>query len=304
MENIWFLTITVLLTNIVFLYGRTWNISAIAEKDIKGVLISATVVHLSWLISVAIGAYSMQKILMNFNWGDVPVVLGSLGGGLYGSYIALKNKISKDKRKETLAQTEQKAATSASKATEELPEEVTDEVRKVAFNYAKNKFFWPKNYEKFVERIQEMYYNPDNWLNVQSPGTGNLPYSTKGATLRELILMVDQFHKQFNLPRGSETGNLNYDLMKEELQEYRDAVKLGDPVKKLDAVADMLYILLGIILKENMQDVIEIAFGEVHASNLSKADRDGKPIYRHDGKLLKGPDFKEPRLAEIYALTQ
>lgn len=299
MENTWTLTLIVFITQIVFLYGRTWNVSSIAEKDMKGVILSGIAVHLSWLVSIAIGAYSMQKILLEFNWADIPVILGSLSGGLYGSYMALKKKIKSDEKKKALASEKADPQSAQNKETQDQ-----EELNKIAFNYLKNKFFWPKNYEKFVERIQHMYFFQDDWLKVQNSGPANLPYSTEGITLKEAILMVDQFHQQFNLKMGTdkEVGMLNYDLMSEELREYRDAVKAGDPIAKLDAVTDMLYILLGIIRKEEFQNIIEIAFAEVHSSNLSKADKDGKPMYRHDGKLLKGPNFKEPRLAEVYAL--
>ena len=63
---------------------------AIARKDLAGVLLSGTFVHLSWLVSIAIGAFSMTEILSDFNWEYLPVVACSLAGGLIGSYLGLK----------------------------------------------------------------------------------------------------------------------------------------------------------------------------------------------------------------------
>jgi uncharacterized membrane protein len=85
-------TIIVFITQLVFIGCRTWNIIAISKKDIPAVLVSGTFVHLSWLVSIAIGAVSMNEILVNFEWKYLPVVLASLSGGLIGSYMSMKSK--------------------------------------------------------------------------------------------------------------------------------------------------------------------------------------------------------------------
>jgi predicted MFS family arabinose efflux permease len=84
--------IIVFITQIVFIGCRTWNVSAIARKDVKGVLISGALVHIAWLISIAIGAVSMHKIVNDFDWQYLPIVICSLIGGLLGSYWGMKNK--------------------------------------------------------------------------------------------------------------------------------------------------------------------------------------------------------------------
>jgi len=91
---------------------------------------------------------------------------------------------------------------------------------------------------------------------------------------------------------------LRYKLGKEELIEYFDACKDGNLVEVADALADQLYILLGTMISHGMQDVIEDIFDEVHRSNMSKLGSDGKPIYREDGKILKGPNFSPPNIAK------
>ena len=66
-----------------------------------------------------------------------------------------------------------------------------------------------------------------------------------------------------------------------------------------DALGDMLYILCGTIITHGMQDVIDEVFEEIQQSNMSKLGNDGKPIYREDGKVLKGPNYFRPNIAKI-----
>ena len=53
------------------------------------------------------------------------------------------------------------------------------------------------------------------------------------------------------------------------------------------------------MISHGMGDVIEDIFDEVHRSNMSKLGEDGKPIYREDGKILKGPNFSSPNLSKF-----
>ena len=92
---------------------------------------------------------------------------------------------------------------------------------------------------------------------------------------------------------------LRYRLGKEELVEYLDACNQDDLIEVTDALADQLYILLGTMNAQGMQNVIEDVFDEVHRSNMSKLGSDGKPIYREDGKVLKGPNFSPPNLEKF-----
>ena len=68
---------------------------------------------------------------------------------------------------------------------------------------------------------------------------------------------------------------------------------------KADALGDMLYILCGTIITHGMQHVIDQVFEEIQSSNMSKLGSDGKPIYREDGKVLKGPNYFRPDIAKI-----
>jgi len=85
-------SIMVFLTQLIFIGCRTWNVKAISKQDVSQVLISGTIVHLSWLVSIAIGAISMNEIITNFEWNYLPIVICSLFGGLIGSYISMKSK--------------------------------------------------------------------------------------------------------------------------------------------------------------------------------------------------------------------
>lgn len=84
--------LVVFVTQLVFIGCRTWNVKAISRQNIPQVLLSGTFVHLAWLVSIAIGAVSMNEIVTNFKWEYLPIVLCSLTGGLLGSYLSMKSK--------------------------------------------------------------------------------------------------------------------------------------------------------------------------------------------------------------------
>lgn len=83
-------SVIVFITQLIFIGCRTWNVKAIAKQNVAQVLMSGTFVHLSWLISIAIGADSMSQIISNFEWSYIPIVICSLLGGLIGSYVSMK----------------------------------------------------------------------------------------------------------------------------------------------------------------------------------------------------------------------
>ncbi|MBR9855145.1 MAG: nucleoside triphosphate pyrophosphohydrolase family protein [Algicola sp.] len=121
------------------------------------------------------------------------------------------------------------------------------------------------------------------------------------------IKAVELFHNSFGLgvshePKadlGEEKNRLRFNLMDEENQEYLEAANNNDLVEVADALGDMLYILCGTILEHGMQYKIEEVFEEIQRSNMSKLGADGKPIYREDGKVLKGPNYTKPDIQTI-----
>ncbi len=126
-------------------------------------------------------------------------------------------------------------------------------------------------------------------------------------TLRETIEAVETFHDAFGIennykPTVDLTESdilLRYKLMREENEEYLEAAQNGDLVEVADALGDMLYILCGTILKHGLQDKIAEVFQEIQRSNMSKLDKDGKPIYREDGKVMKSELYFKPDIETI-----
>jgi len=70
-------------------------------------------------------------------------------------------------------------------------------------------------------------------------------------------------------------------------------------VEIADALGDQLYILCGTILKHGLQHKIEEVFEEIQKSNMSKLDAEGSPIFREDGKILKGENYFKPNIKSI-----
>ena len=120
--------------------------------------------------------------------------------------------------------------------------------------------------------------------------------------MKDKILAVKEFHKAFKLdyldkPKadlGMDKNKLRFNLMKEENEEYFEAANNNDMVEVADALGDMLYILCGTIIEHGMEHKIDEIFREIQNSNMSKLGADGSPIYREDGKVLKGPNYFKP----------
>ena len=85
--------------------------------------------------------------------------------------------------------------------------------------------------------------------------------------------------------------------MDEENKEYLEAAKNDDLVEVADALGDMLYILCGTIIEHGLQDKIGKVFNEIQRSNMSKLGANGEPIYREDGKVMKGPNYFKPNIS-------
>jgi len=125
--------------------------------------------------------------------------------------------------------------------------------------------------------------------------------------MKKKIKAVHDFHEAFGLgvqhspvaKLSIEKLKLRFDLMAEENEEYLEAAKNNDLVEVADALGDMLYILCGTILEHGMQYKIEEVFEEILRSNMSKLGEDGKPIYREDGKVMKGPNYFKPNIESI-----
>lgn len=129
----------------------------------------------------------------------------------------------------------------------------------------------------------------------------------KELSLQKAIAYVEEFHNAFGIPNADapkadltkDEALLRYKLMREENEEYLEAYENNDIVEIADALGDQLYILCGTILRHGLQHKIAEVFEEIQRSNMSKLGADGKPIYREDGKVLKGPNYFKPKIGEI-----
>ncbi|RXP56584.1 hypothetical protein EC396_07445 [Lutibacter sp. HS1-25] len=125
--------------------------------------------------------------------------------------------------------------------------------------------------------------------------------------MKNKLNAVKEFHEAFGLgiqhkpiaKLDEAKLKLRFDLMAEENEEYLEAANNNDLVEVADALGDMLYILCGTILEHGMQYKIEEVFNEIQRSNMSKLGADGKPIYREDGKVMKGPNYFKPNILAI-----
>ena len=125
------------------------------------------------------------------------------------------------------------------------------------------------------------------------------PLATNFDRVKAFMLMFGQeVVKKPEWP-SAETMELRIDLIEEELQELKDGILLGDGtlVDVADALTDLLYVVYG--AGHSFGINLDKCFEEVHNSNMSKLGNDGKPIYREDGKILKGENFREPNLKEV-----
>jgi predicted HAD superfamily Cof-like phosphohydrolase len=90
---------------------------------------------------------------------------------------------------------------------------------------------------------------------------------------------------------------LRESLIDEEFTEYQQAIMDRDIVDVADALTDMLYVIYGAGASFGID--LDACFKEVHASNMSKLDDDGKVLYREDGKIMKSSRYFEPDLTKI-----
>ena len=96
---------------------------------------------------------------------------------------------------------------------------------------------------------------------------------------------------------SNKINSLRYDLIKEELEELKVAMKNKDLLEVADALTDILYVTYGAGHAFGID--LDKCFEEVQSSNMSKLDKDGKPIYSESGKVMKGPKYFKPDLTKF-----
>jgi predicted HAD superfamily Cof-like phosphohydrolase len=128
--------------------------------------------------------------------------------------------------------------------------------------------------------------------------------------MQKQLQQLIEWHTKFEVPYRTEpdpfddsdetmaTLRLCARLMKEEVGEWAEAANYNyDIDKRAKELADILYVVFGTIITEGLQNDIERVFDEVHKSNMSKLDDNGKPVKRVDGKVLKSDNYREPDLS-------
>ena len=114
-----------------------------------------------------------------------------------------------------------------------------------------------------------------------------------------------EFRSKYNLNSSADrqTRAVQHRLIVEEFKEFLEAEGMlfmhgrNHQEHALKELADLVYVCYQ--YAQNMGWLLDEALNRVHESNLSKLDEDGKPIYREDGKVLKGPNYKPPDLSDL-----
>ena len=105
-----------------------------------------------------------------------------------------------------------------------------------------------------------------------------------------------EVHDELHWPDFS-TRELRLELIREEYEELEEAVENKDIIGVADALTDLLYVVYGAGHAFGID--LDSCFAEVHRSNMSKLGPNSKPIYREDGKVMKGPNYFPPDLESV-----
>lgn len=124
----------------------------------------------------------------------------------------------------------------------------------------------------------------------------------------DVAAAVAEFHRAFNLPMRQvpsvdidhALATLRVALLEEEVCEFVTASEKGDLVAISDALADIVYVIYGTALTYGID--LDSVLREVHRSNMSKLDSDGRPLIRDDGKVLKSDRYFPPDIASVLSL--
>lgn len=146
-----------------------------------------------------------------------------------------------------------------------------------------------------------------NTQGMGTPAPPPAPYSP--------MKSVAAFHKAFGIdgymdqpdPFGRKAlVSTRMTLVNEEFREVMDELldilnDKGDFMRLAKELADLLYVIYG--TADSLSIPLEKVFEAVHESNMSKLGDDGKPLFRHDGKILKGPNYKQPDFSKVFGVS-
>lgn len=124
-------------------------------------------------------------------------------------------------------------------------------------------------------------------MNLKKPNQTGTTLLNQAKEFREAYSVV-------NSPNGTKTQK---SLIDEEWSEFHEAFHLKDEHEQLKELCDLVYVCYQFAANEGWD--LDEAMDRVHKSNMSKLDDKGQPIYRPDGKVLKGPNYKPPNLTDL-----
>jgi predicted HAD superfamily Cof-like phosphohydrolase len=120
---------------------------------------------------------------------------------------------------------------------------------------------------------------------------------------------VEEFHQAYGLPVGTVNIHDDFDKLTKEdaerialrsnlvAEEFKELINAESCEEIMKEACDLVYVVLGTFVEFGWD--FDEAFRRVHESNMSKLDENGKPLYREDGKVLKGPNYKKPDLSDL-----
>ena len=117
---------------------------------------------------------------------------------------------------------------------------------------------------------------------------------------QKVKIFMQTFDQEVKLKPSFSTEKINelrYNLIKEELEELKQAMLNKDLLEVADALTDILYVTYGAGHAFGID--LDSCFEEVQSSNMSKLGEDGKPIYNENGKVMKGPNYFKPDLSKF-----
>ena len=116
-------------------------------------------------------------------------------------------------------------------------------------------------------------------------------------TNQSLLDQAEHFRAAYSLTTGKSQRGCQKSLIDEEWSEFHEAYHFKEEEEQLKELADLVYVCFQMAASQEWD--LDEAMRRIHKSNMSKLGEDGKPIYRADGKVLKGPNYKEPTLTDL-----
>ncbi len=117
------------------------------------------------------------------------------------------------------------------------------------------------------------------------------------STHQTLMDQAEEFRLAYNASTSGPQRMMQKSLIDEEWSEFHEAFYFEEESAQLKELADLVYVCFQFAASQDWD--LDEAMRRVHRSNMSKLGEDGKPIYREDGKILKGPNYQPPNLKDL-----